>query len=107
MNVEHPESTRKLLLVGLALVILVGVSWGMSYVHVPGWNEVIALGIALVKCALVMLVFMELDRSHWSIRVIATVGLGYVLLLVIVSSLDPATREPPPLEPAVPGTTSR
>lgn len=99
MSRDEPQPISHLLLVGAALLALVAISYGLSLIHLPGWNLPLALGIALVKCSLVMLVFMELWSAHGAVRLIASVGLAYVLVLVILSAADPATRSPPVAAP--------
>ena len=51
--------------VGLALFALTGLTIGISFIDLGGWNAVVAFGIAALKTALVAAVFMHLfyDRK--------------------------------------------
>lgn len=100
-SVEASISTAKVLGVGLLLLALVALSLVLSFVPLGGWSIPLALGIAAVKCAIVGAVYMELWEAHASIRLIFVVGAGYVVVLVLLASVDVATRAPPPMLPPV------
>lgn len=92
-------SIRRLVVVGLVLLALAGASLGLAYLPLGRFAVAVALGIAAGKASLVALHYMELDRSHASVRFVAASALFFVLLLVGLAAADVATREPPPLLP--------
>jgi cytochrome c oxidase subunit 4 len=85
--------------IGVALLALWGLSFGLSYVHLGAAALPVALGIAAVKAALVVLFFMELLRESFSMKLtlLAAGSLLFILISLVVA--DIAMREPPPLAP--------
>lgn len=76
---------KNLLLTGLALLALWGVSFGLSYLDFGAASLGIALAIAAVKAALVGAIFMELARARTSIRLaVITAGALAVVLVGLV-----------------------
>ena len=92
-------SVGKLVLLGVVLLALAGLSLWLSFLPLGRFAVVVALGIAAVKASLVASHYKELDTSHPSVRVVAASGLFFVLLLVILAAADVATRAPPPHQP--------
>lgn len=80
------------LLTWLALVLLGALSFGLSFVSLGEWSLAIALAIALAKALLVAGVFMHLSEHHGSLRLWPAAGVGFVVLLVVLMTLDVATR---------------
>jgi cytochrome c oxidase subunit 4 len=64
----HILSYGKLALVLGMLLVLTGVTVGVSYVHMGFWNVPIALTIASLKASLVLLFFMHLKYEGPIIR---------------------------------------
>ena len=93
---------RALLLTAAALIALWGVSFGMSYVDLGRASLGVALGIAALKAALVVLVFMELRHERVSIKLAAGSALLTITIFVSLVAADVATRAPAPLDPAEP-----
>lgn len=86
-------SLRHLVFVVLALLVLTGASWALSYAHLPGLAGVlVALAIASVKVALVMLFFMELAEHRGGVRLVALVAPAFVALLTLFMLFDVWTR---------------
>ena len=83
----------------LALLVLVVTSYALSKVGLGAASGPVALGIAAVKAFLVVSIFMELSEARSSVRLVAAVALFMVLLLVVLTAADPATRAVPPLLP--------
>jgi cytochrome c oxidase subunit 4 len=82
-------------MVWIALLVLTGVTYGLSRLHIPGgWGVVVALGIASVKGALVALFFMHLWDQRGANRLVFVTSLVFVALLVGLTLLDNATRFP-------------
>lgn len=79
---------------GAALVALWALSFGLSYVHLGGASLPLALGIAVLKAALVVSVFMELLRESLSMKLTLLVAMGLLAILIGLMVADIATREP-------------
>ena len=56
----HIVPLRVYLGIGAALMVMTAVTVGVSFIHLGGWNVVVALTIASIKATLVALVFMHL-----------------------------------------------
>jgi cytochrome c oxidase subunit 4 len=94
-------SFKTTLVTGAVLIGLWIVSWALSGVELGAWSLVIALGIAVLKAALVVLFFMEIVTEKASVRVAITAGAGMVALMLGFMILDVRTRSPAPREPAM------
>lgn len=83
-----PAGTAKILLVSLALQALLGLTVLFSFFDV-GWLNIAAnLGIAAVKAALVVWVFMELSEVRGSVRLFALGVILWVAILFAFTSAD-------------------
>jgi len=76
----------------LALVVLTGITTAVSFVDLGLWSNVVALGIAGLKGALVMLFFMNLRRGPRLLPVAVAAGLLWFLILVGQTLSDYFTR---------------
>ena len=78
-------SVRTYLVVYAALLALLALTIGLSYVHIgPDWNTLLALLIAVAKALLVALFFMHLkygSRLLWFFALGGAVWLGILLVL--------------------------
>ena len=83
---------RSLVLTWLALLALVALTLGLAYVPLGAFNIVVALGIAAVKAALVVTIFMKLFRSPVLTRVAAAAGLFWLAILFSLAATDYLTR---------------
>lgn len=95
-------SARTLSWTWLALLVLAGASFALSYAHLGGAGVPVALGIAAVKATLVVLVFMELSSEPFTVRITLVAGVLFVLLLLGFTVGDVLTRPSPPLLPPAP-----
>jgi len=95
---QFKRHASKLLLAWLALLALMFASLGSAYLSLGIGNAVAGVAIAVVKSAIVLLLFMGLARASAMIRIVAATALGTWLLLVSLSGVDYATR---PHEPAL------
>ncbi len=96
---SNAPTPTKLLLVLAALLMLAGLSFGLSYLRLGAWALPVALGTALVKAALVLGIFMEMSRESSSIRLAGVAAATMLLLLAGLAALDVVTRDAPPLLP--------
>lgn len=85
-------STARLIGIWLALVALLGLSLGTSYLPLGGGNSVICIAIAFVQALLVWSFFMRLRWSGILVRLIAAAGVIWFLLLLGLSLTDYLTR---------------
>jgi cytochrome c oxidase subunit 4 len=97
-DTQFRRHALKLLLAWLALLALMFASLGSAYLSLGTGNAVAGVAIAIVKSAIVLLLFMGLARASATIRLVAAAALGAWLLLVSLSGVDYATRSH---EPAV------
>lgn len=83
---------RRNLLIWAALLVLLGLTFGLAYVPLGAFNVVAALGIAAVKAGLVALLFMGLNQSGDLIRLCAAAGLFWLVILFTLTLSDFLTR---------------
>lgn len=84
----------RLIWVWLAVVALLGLSVGTSYIPMGRFNSIVCIAIAFVQAFLVWTFFMRLRGSGILVRLIAVVGLLWILLLLGLSLTDYLTRNP-------------
>ncbi len=96
---SSPAVPRSVVLTGIALLALWAASFGLSYVHLGGAALPVALGIAVVKAALVAVFFMELLRESLSMKLAIITAGALLALLIGFMVADITTRATPPLLP--------
>jgi cytochrome c oxidase subunit IV len=84
----------KLLFVWVALLALLGLEIGASFLHL----NLFVLVPALAMLAIVVVAFMQIGRGPTIVRVFAAAGLLWLLILLTLGSLDPLTRINYPVE---------
>jgi cytochrome c oxidase subunit 4 len=104
--VAHSHVTRYLI-VWIALSVFTALTYAVSRFHIPGgWGITVAIGIAVVKGALVALFFMHLWDQRGANRLVFVTSLVFVALLIGLTLSDNATRfrftNPPGTEGAAP-----
>ncbi|HWV39446.1 MAG TPA: cytochrome C oxidase subunit IV family protein [Vulgatibacter sp.] len=98
---ERPVSVWLFPGLGAGLLLLLSLSLALSFVELGRWSTWIHLGIATVQAGAVVWFSMELFQSRFSVRMLAIITPLFVLLLVALTAVDPATRAPE--EVLVPG----
>ncbi len=93
---ELRRTARTLGLAWAALLALMLASLGSAYLKLGPWNMVAGLVIAAIKAAIVGWLFMRLRESGTLVRLVAGVGLGVWLVLVVLSGVDYETRATTP-----------
>jgi cytochrome c oxidase subunit 4 len=83
---------RPYVLTWIALLVLLALTCGSSFVPLGHFNVVVNLAIALLKALLVVFVFMHVRRGSPMVRVFAVAGVLWLCLLVGLSLTDLATR---------------
>ena len=79
---------RPYVLTWMALLILLGLSAGSSLLDLGTFNLVSNFAIAVLKAALVVLIFMRIGRSAPMVHVVAAAGLVWLALLIGLSLSD-------------------
>jgi cytochrome c oxidase subunit 4 len=90
---------RTYYLVFVALLALLGLTIGATYVDLGPLNAVIAITIAVTKALLVILFFMHARRSDYLVWIYLGIGVGWFFILVALTMGDYLTRGtlPPPV----------
>ncbi len=83
---------RTYIIVWIALLILTGVTWGVSYVNLGMGNVAVALLIASVKAALVALFFMHLRHENRLVWAFALFPLFFLALIIFGTLADTMFR---------------
>lgn len=88
---HHVVSFQTYIMVAAALFILTGVTVGVSFIHLGGFNAIVAVCIASVKALLVAFIFMHLwydKRIYLVIFAAAIVFLGIFLSFTMFDILS-------------------
>ena len=73
---------------GAALLALLALTVGSSFIGMAQWNLVTNLVIAAAKAAIVLVWFMRIGRSGISTRLAAAAGVAWLLVLIGLSMTD-------------------
>ncbi len=92
MRDEISAIWRRNLLVWFALTCLLLITLGAAYLPLGAGNLVVGLAIAIIKAALVVMLFMELFRAKALIRLAAGAGLFWLLFLFALTLSDVLAR---------------
>lgn len=95
-HAHEPHAVPPSVLLGVfaALLVLTGLTVGVTYVDLGALNIWIALGIAVVKAALVALYFMHLRYDSPFNGIILIVALVFVVLFIGLAILDTRAYQP-------------
>ena len=83
---------RRYLTAWLALLVLTALSFGADRLHLGSVSTAVAIGVALIKASIVLIVFMHLDREPFPIRFVAALNMAWVLLLCLGIAADVAAN---------------
>jgi cytochrome c oxidase subunit 4 len=97
-----PPTARACFATWIALLVLLGATFGLAQVDLGGWNTVAAVSIAAAKAVLVALFFMNLVRAPALVAFFAAAGLVGLAILFGLSATDYAHREQSPAAYAPP-----
>jgi cytochrome c oxidase subunit IV len=81
----------------VALMFLLALTWCIGYVDLGLFNLIIALAISITKALLVALFFMHIKGSSRLLRLAATAGVIWLLILLSLTLSDYFTRGSVPL----------
>jgi cytochrome c oxidase subunit IV len=91
---KHLVPVRVYLTIFTLLMILTGVTVGVSYIDLGPWNSVVAVVIAVVKMLFVVLYFMHVRYSTRLTWTVVAGGFFWLLLLLGLTLADYLTRGP-------------
>jgi cytochrome c oxidase subunit 4 len=91
---RHMVPVRVYLTIFTLLMILTGVTVGVSFIDLGPWNSVVAIVIAVVKMLLVVLYFMHVRYSAKLTWAVIAGGFFWLLLLLGLTLADYLTRGP-------------
>ena len=80
---DKPERGGLYLVALIALLLLTGVSFGLSYVPLGAAGPVIALVIAGIKVLVVGAIFMHLREAVFATRLVGVVTIFFIALLCL------------------------
>lgn len=92
MPEEPLTPVRTYVLIGVALLVLAGLTTVLALVDLRGWNTVVALAIAVVKAGLILLFFMHLRFGPGLVRLVAVGGVVWLGILLGGTLDDVITR---------------
>lgn len=91
-NTQHVTPLKVYLGVGLALFCLTALTVKISFIHLGGWNVVIALLIASIKASLVALFFMHLLYDRKIYGIVFSMGLVILSIFIALTMFDTLRR---------------
>jgi cytochrome c oxidase subunit 4 len=88
----HISPVRSYATILVALLVLTGATVWVAFKDLGVLNDVVALGIALLKATLVVLFFMHVKYAGRLVKLVVVAGLFWLLLLFSLTVLDYVTR---------------
>jgi cytochrome c oxidase subunit 4 len=88
MRAQTSAIWRKNGLAWLALLSLLGLTFGVAHLPLGIFNVVVGLAIASIKVTLVLVIFMGLGSSPSIIRLAAAAGLFWLAILFVLTLTD-------------------
>jgi cytochrome c oxidase subunit 4 len=89
---EHVVGIGMYLVIFAALMVLTAITTGVAYVDLGPLNNIVMLGIAVLKATLVVLFFMHVRFNSRLTKMYAIAGFAWILLLFAFTLSDFATR---------------
>lgn len=90
----HP--IRLYLLVYVVLLCLLGLTIGASYIDIGRYpNNIIAIGIAIIKMLLIILIFMHMKYERWITWFFAAAGIVWLCIMISLMMTDYLSRNHP------------
>ncbi|CAM5783945.1 cytochrome C oxidase subunit IV family protein [Rhizobacter fulvus] len=89
---RFPPALRGVLLAWSALLALLLCSLGSATLRLGALNAVAGIGIAVLKSAIVVWLFMRLHHARPLTRLVAATGLATLAVLATLAGMDYATR---------------
>jgi cytochrome c oxidase subunit 4 len=92
MDVPHGPTRATYLAIFATLLVLTGLTTAVAFVDLGVASNVVMLGIAVTKAALVVLFFMHVRYGPRFIWVIAVAGVAWLAILIAFTLGDVLTR---------------
>jgi cytochrome c oxidase subunit IV len=89
---EQTHSRRPYYLVFGALMVLTALTYWVATLDLGPLNDVVALGIAVTKAVLVILIFMHVRHSTRMTRLTIAAGFFWLAIMLALTLADYATR---------------
>jgi cytochrome c oxidase subunit 4 len=89
---NHSAAPARYFMVFGALLVLTFTTYGVAYVPLGSWHVPVAIGIAVVKACMVVLIFMHLSESTKLTWLVVASGLFTLALLIGLTLSDYWTR---------------
>ncbi|MCW5893581.1 MAG: cytochrome C oxidase subunit IV family protein [bacterium] len=89
---EHVVGIGMYLAIFVSLMVLTAITTAVAYVDLGALNNVVMLGIAVLKATLVVLFFMHVRFNSRLTQMFALCGFVWILLLFAFTVGDVATR---------------
>jgi cytochrome c oxidase subunit 4 len=86
------KSPRFYLVIAVALLVLLAVTVGMSFVDLGPFNTIVAMLISVSKAVLILLFFMHLRHGGPLLRLFAGVGFFWLGIMLTLALSDYLTR---------------
>lgn len=96
MSGHHIIPLKALLGAGVALLVLTFLTVAVTWIHIPEpYNVVVAIGIAVVKAAVVCLIFMNLYWDNKFNTLVFLSSILFLLIFIVITLLDTLFRDVP------------
>ncbi|MGH9404759.1 MAG: cytochrome C oxidase subunit IV family protein [Terriglobia bacterium] len=92
-QIAHIEPRKLYITIWIVLLCFTALTTGVAYIDLGAFNTVVALAIAICKAGLVVLFFMHARHSEKLVRVVIGVAIFWLLILIVISTSDFATRK--------------
>lgn len=89
---DTAASLRALVTAYVALLLLLGATLALSFVPLGPYNLPAALGIGTLKAAIIVWIFMEINRATAIVRLVAAAGLVWLGIMFALTFSDYLTR---------------
>jgi cytochrome c oxidase subunit 4 len=86
------RARKRLAMVWLGLMALLGLTVAGSYTLTGAASAVVSFGVASAKAALIFWFFMQLRDEKGLIRMFAVAAVAWLAILLVLVSIDLATR---------------
>lgn len=88
----HAGHVRTLVTIYLVLMALLGATVGVAFINLGEANIIIAMSIALLKAALVVLIFMHVLQGGKLVWIFAASGFVWLAIMLVLTFNDYLTR---------------
>jgi cytochrome c oxidase subunit 4 len=89
---DRTPSVKTYFLVFGALLALLALTVGASYINLGPFNLIASLAISIAKALLIMLIFMEVRYSHAIVRLFAGAAFLWLLIMFALTMSDYYSR---------------